>query len=143
MKDYLLQEPTNKYLMKYFFDRVYRKEDMPERFILVIDKGNSKPISKGAIIKCANQNLYSPHPKKLNFKQADLSQNDSEFLYNALKSKTLYNFASILNANFKLSEIVEYKKFNNEYYKIDSSSSIYKAINSYDSDYVYLIFNNM
>ncbi|MBQ7287578.1 MAG: hypothetical protein IJW73_07455 [Candidatus Gastranaerophilales bacterium] len=143
MKDYLLQEPTNKYLMKYFFDRVYRKEDMPERFILVIDKGNSKPISKGAIIKCANQNLYSPHPKKLNFKQADLSQNDSELLYNALKSKTLYNFASILNANFKLSEIVEYKKFNNEYYKIDSSSSIYKAINSYDSDYVYLIFNNM
>ena len=47
------------------------------------------------------------------------------------------------NIEKDIQEIIEYKKFNNEYYKTESSSSIYKAISSYKSDYVFLIFNNM
>jgi len=34
----------------------------------------------------------------------------------------------------------EYKKLENEYYKIPPSRNIYKAMTSYDSDYAFLIF---
>ena len=50
------------------------------------------------------------------------------------------NLINILSINFKLISIVEYKKIDNEYYKIPPSNNINKAINSYDSDYAFLIF---
>ena len=42
--------------------------------------------------------------------------------------------------NLELDSIVEYKKIDNEYYRIAPSDNPYKAISSYDSDYVFLIF---
>ena len=139
-KEYLLEKKTNAYLTSYFIENVFENENVPQRFILIVDKLNSKPISNNAIVKCANYKEYSPNTRKIDFRYMDFSQNQSQVLYDALKSKTLYNFAKLLNVNFSLSQIVEYKKIDNEYYKINSSGNIYKALTSMDSDYVFLIF---
>ena len=139
-RNYLLEERTNNFLMTYFTQKIFEKENLSKRYILIIDKLNSRPISQGSIIKYATENEYNYHTRKISLKNADLSQNQSKNLYDALKSKTLYNIANILNINFKLDSIAEYKKIDNEYYKIPSSDNIYKAISSYDSDYVFLIF---
>ncbi len=142
-KEYLLEKKTNAYLTSYFIENVFEKENVPQRFVLIVDKLNSKPISNNAIIKCANYKEYSPNPRKIDFRYMDFSQNQSQVLYDALKSKTLYNFAKLLNVNFTLSAIVEYKKIDNEYYKINSSDNIYKVLTSMDSDYVFLIFEQL
>lgn len=139
-RNYLLEERTNNFLMTYFTQKIFEKENLSKRYVLIIDKLNSRPISQGSIIKYATENEYNYHTRKISLKNADLSQNQSKNLYDALKSKTLYNLANILNINFKLDSIAEYKKIDNEYYKIPSSDNIYKAISSYDSDYVFLIF---
>lgn len=140
LRDFLIENRTNSYLMTHFTDKIFNNNEISERYILIIDKLNSKPISQNSIQKYANQKDYSWHPRKIDFRYADISQNHSKNLYDALKSKTIYNIANILNINFKLDTIVEYKKIDNEYYKIPSSDNIYKAISSYDSDYVFLIF---
>lgn len=140
LEDYLKERNTNIYITKYFVDNVFHKENMPKRFILVVDKLNSKPISQNSIIKFAHQNNYNPNLKKIDFRYADLSQNNSKMLFDALRSKTLYNFVNILNTNFRLDKIVEYKKLENEYYKILPKDNIFKALTSYEGDYVFLIF---
>lgn len=138
---YLLENKANSYISKYFIENAFNdKIETPKRFILIIDKLNSKPISQNSIIKFSSKHNYSPNLRKIDFRYADLNQSDSTKLLDALKSKTLYNFANILNTNFKLSKIVEYKKLENEYYKIPPSSNIYKAMTSFDSDYAFLIF---
>ena len=43
----------------------------------------------------------------------------------------------------ELSTIVEYKKIDNEYYKVDSTNNLYKALNSFDSDYLFIIYNGI
>jgi len=139
-KEYLKDTSINNYITKYFIDDVFNKEDLPKRFMLVVDKLNSRPISNSSILKCANLNYYNSSSKKIDFRYADLSQSQSGMLYDALKSKTLYNFVNILSANFRLEKIVEYRKLENDYYKIPTSGNIYKALSSYDSDYVFLIF---
>lgn len=143
MRNYLLQSKSNEYLTKYFVEKCFENQKQVDRIVVVIDKLNSKPISLEAIKKCANQRDYSPKLKKIDFAYMDLSQNQSKILFDALKSKTLYNFLNILNGNFRLSKIVEYKKIDNEYYKVEPSENIIKSINSFDSDYVYLIFENI
>ncbi|MBR5305224.1 MAG: glycosyltransferase family 39 protein [Candidatus Gastranaerophilales bacterium] len=140
VKEFLLENRVNSYLATYFTNEIFNKNDASERYILVIDKLNSKPISLNSISKYANQKDYSWHPRKIDYRYADIGQNPSKNLYDALKSKTIYNLVGILNSNFELDSIVEYKKIDNEYYKIASSNNISKAINSYDSDYVFLIF---
>ena len=139
-KNYLLENRTNNFLMTYFTQKIYEKDKLSKRYVLVIDKLNSRPISQNSIVKYAIQDNYSWKMKKINFRNADLSQNQSKNLYDALKSKTLYNLITILNINFKLDNIVEYKKIDNEYYKLPPNDNIYKALSSYDSDYVFLIF---
>ena len=137
---YLQEEKINSYLMTYFTQRVFGEDVLPNRIVLVIDKLNSRPISQNTINKYANQKDYTWHPRKIDFRYADLSQNPSKNLYDALKSKTLYNFINILNTNFQLDTIVEYKKIDNEYYNVPSSNNIYRAINSRESDYIVLIY---
>ena len=127
-------------MLTYFNDELFNKNEPIERCILIIDKLNSKPISQNSISKYANQRDYSWHPRKIDFRYADISQNKSKNLYDALKSKTIYNLISILGMNLELDSIVEYKKIDNEYYRIAPSDNPYKAISSYDSDYVFLIF---
>lgn len=140
LEDYLKERNTNIYITKYFVDNVFHKENRPKRFILIVDKLNSKPISQNSISKFAHQKNYNPNLKKIDFRYADLSQNNSKMLFDALRSKTLYNFVNILNTNFRLNQIVEYKKLENEYYKIPPKDNIFKALTSYESDYVFLIF---
>lgn len=143
MKNYLEQSRPNEYLTKYFFEKCFDNQKDINRIIVVVDKLNSKPVSPDAIIKCALQRDYSFKLKKIDLAYMDLSQNQSRILFDALKSKTLYNFLNIFGSNFKLSKIIEYKKIDNEYYKIEPSQNILKAINSFDSDYVFMIFNNV
>ena len=140
VKEFLTENRVNGYMLAYFNDELFNKNEPIERCILIIDKLNSKPISQNSISKYANQRDYSWHPRKIDFRYADISQNKSKNLYDALKSKTIYNLISILGMNLELDSIVEYKKIDNEYYRIAPSDNPYKAISSYDSDYVFLIF---
>lgn len=140
VQDYLQEQKTNAFLTSYFVENIFKKEELAKRYIVVIDKLNSKPISKNSITKCANQKDYNVSPRKIDFRYLDLSQNQSETLFDALRSKTIYNFINLLNTNFKLDAIVEYKKIDNEYYKITPSNNIYKAVSSLESDLAFLIF---
>ena len=142
-KDYLEEARINEYLAQYFIEKTFEKGNIGRRVILVVDKLNSKPISPNSIYKCTRQKDYSPALRKIDFRYADLSQNQSKALFDALKSKTLYNFINILSTNFRLSSIVEYKKIDNEYYKVESTNNIYKALNSFDSDYLFIIYNGI
>ena len=139
-KNYLKENKINNYIMTYFLDKTFQKEITPKRYILVIDKLNSKPISQNSIKKCANIENYSPKLRKIDFRYVDLAQNQPKILFDALSSKTTYNILGILNLHFELEAIAQYKKIENEYYKVDSHDDIYKAISSYDSDYAFLIF---
>ena len=140
LQDYLFEVKTNPYLTTYFTEKVFKDKTPPKRIILIVDKLNSKPISNNSIIKCASQVNYKTNLRKIDFRYFNLNQSDPDFLFDAVKSKTLYNFANILNTDFSLSSIVEYKKLENEYYKIKPAKNIYKAITSYNSDYAFLIF---
>jgi len=144
LSDYLKEKNTNKFLTNYFIKNLIENDTLEHpqgRIILFVDKLNSKPTFMGSIVKCANSNEYTPRLRKINFKNITLEQNDSKIFYNALKSKTLYNFIDLLKQNFYTYKIVEYKKIDNEYYKSEmQSKNIYEAINSFNSDYVFVIF---
>lgn len=140
MQDYLSENKTNYYLSSYFINEITNTKTPYERIILIVDKLNAKPISPNAILKCANDNNYEPKLRKIDFRYFNLNQSDSDILFDSLRSKTLYNLANSLTISFQLASIVEYKKLENEYYKIPSSMNIYKALSTYDSDYVFLIF---
>ncbi|MBQ9149779.1 hypothetical protein IJX73_02500 [bacterium] len=143
MKNYLEEAKINEYLTRYFLENAFEKEKIGKRIILIADKLNSRPVSANSILKCTSQTNYSPRLKKIDFAYMDMSQSQPKALFDALKSKTLYNFINILSINFKLVSIVEYKKIDNEYYKVNTTNSIYKAINSFDSDYVFMIFEGI
>jgi len=140
MKNFLEETKINEYLTRYFLDKSFDNNIMPQRVVLVVDKLNSKPITLSAIKKCANQREYSPRLKKIDFGYMDLSQNQTKILFDALKSKVLFNFVNILSGSYKSLSIVEYKKIDNEYYQVESSKNLFKALNSFDSDYVFFIF---
>lgn len=139
-KEFLTERKTDSFLIAYFTNEIFNK-NKANRCILFVDKLNSKPISKNSILKYAALKDYSYHPRKIDFRYADISQNQSKNLYDALRTKALYNLISALSLNYKSISIVEYKKIDNEYYKIPSSNSVFSAINSFDSDYAFIIFN--
>ncbi len=144
LQNYLTEKNQNEFITKLFIENYDKKGALSNNIILIIDKTNSKPISNASIIKCANNTKYSTTLRKINYKNLNASQNQTKILYDAIKSKTLYNIADILAKNFYLKEIVQYKKIDNEYYKIDTpEKNILKVINSIDGDYVFLIFKNL
>ena len=142
LRDYLSNKGINAYIAKYFAQNIYNNNE-PDRIILIVDKLNSRPVSQNAILKCSCLKHYSPSMRKINFKYIDLEQNQSKLLFDALKSKTLYGFIELLNGNFVLDNIVEYKKIDNEYYKVkEGITDIYSTISSFESDYVFIIFKD-
>ena len=143
LSDYLKENKINEFLAGYFLENFTKEKafDKYDRYILVVDKLNTRPVSQGGILKCANSSEYSPRLKKIDFKYITLEQNHSKNLFDALRTKTLYDFISLLMQNFYISKIVEYKKIDNEYYKTENKNKdIFSAINSYNSDYVFIIF---
>ena len=144
LSDYLREEKTNTFLANYFLKECVEKNAMNDSFekvILVVDKLNTRPVSKGGILKCANSPEYSSRLKKIDFRYLSLEQNRSKILYDALMTKTLFNFVNLLIANFYVQEIVEYKKIDNEYYKtIKADKNIFDALNSHNNDYLFIIF---
>ena len=143
-QNYLTEKMPNEFITKFFIENYDQNGEQSNNIILIVDKANSKPISNTSIIRCANNTEYTNILRKIHFKNPNITQNQSKFLYDALKSKTLYNIIDILAKNFYLREIVQYKKIDNEYYKIDTNNkNIFKAINSIDSDYTFLIFKNL
>ena len=141
MQAYLYEKYPNQYITQYFIENYDKLGQDAQRIILIADKNNSKLTSLQSIIKCVNNTQYNPKIKKINLKNPNLLQNQAKTLYDSLKSKTFYNLTDILTRNFYLQEIAEYKKIDNEYYKIKTNAkNIYDAINSTDSDYVFIIF---
>jgi len=143
-RDYLLENNTNEFITKYFIENCIEKSELDRNIILIVDKMNSKPISENSIIKYANIEQYSPSLKRLDFKNGNLRHSQPKLLFDALKSKTLYNLLNLLVKNFYLKDVIEYKKIDNEYYKIESKNKdIFRAINSYESDYAFIIFKKL
>lgn len=141
LEDYMFQKNVNDYITKYFVENCLDKTQSGDRIILVIDKLNSKPISKNAILKFGEEEKYKPGYKKIKFKKNMTAQNQAKQLYDAVSSKTIYNFISLLNESFLIADIVEYKKIDNEYYKLSTNSqNIISSIHSNESDYAFIIF---
>ena len=139
IEDYLTERTLNDYIAKYFLDNYTQYSG--NKIIIFIDKLNSKPLSDVSIIKAATMDDYNTKLRKIDFRNNAIQQNKTKLLYEAIKSKTLYNFVGLIETNFTLEKIVQYKKVDNECYKLKTSTrSIYKALNSYESDYVFLIF---
>ncbi len=139
IRDYLTEQKLNSYLTKYFIDKSTDK--LNNRVIIFIDKLNSKPVSDISIIKSSNIDNYTTRLRKIDYKYNKIPQNKTKILYDAIKSKTLYNFIELADSNFMLESIVQYKKVDNEYYKTKKNSiDIYSALNSIESDYVFLVF---
>ena len=140
-ENYLIDSRINDYIANYFIVNCVQRAEFSKNIILVVEKLNSKPISKESIYKAANSDNYNPHPKGISFKHASLKQNQSASLYNALRTKIFYDFLSLLRENYYLAEIHEYANSNGEFNKIEKQSfNPYQAISSFDSDYVFLIF---
>ena len=139
IENYLTERTLNDYIAKYFLENY--TEYSSNRIVVFIDKLNSKPISDVSIIKTISIDDYNTKLRKIDFKNNAIQQNKTKLLFEAIKSKTLYNFLGLIETNFVLEKIVQYKKVDNECYKLKNSThNIYKALNSYESDYVFLIF---
>lgn len=139
IRDYLTQREPNNYLTKYFVDN--SSDYLDRRIIIYIDKLNSRPISKMNIVKIATMEDYTTKIRKLDFKNKKIEQNKTKLLFDAIKSKTIYNFIGLIASNFTLEKIVEYKKVDDEYYKLKNSTyDIQYALSSHESDYIFLIF---
>lgn len=141
VKDYLSQNAPNSFITTFFIKEYINNKIDEGRIILFIDKLNSKPISNQDILRQAQKANYRISLRKIAFKDSYLLQNDSELLYDSIKSAALYNIIYLLEDSFYLNGIIQYKKIDNEYYKTDSKMSVFQAISKNDSDYVFLIFN--
>ena len=132
LEDYLYEKCIDEYITKYFVDNCLDKTQPGDRIILIIDKLNSKPVSKNAIRKIANIEEYKPEYRKIKFRNSKIQQN---------QAKNLYDFMGLLSESFFINDIIEYKKVDNEYYPIkEKSASINTSIQTNESDYVFIIF---
>ena len=143
LNDYLLFRGESEYITRYFAEKLIESSEEKEgKIILFVDKLNSKPLSVNSIEKIALNEKYSPKLRKINLARPDMSKNQSKMLFDALKSKVLYQFIDLLQRNFYCTKIIEYKKIDNDYYEIkNNTKNIVKAINSFDSDYVFIVFS--
>ena len=139
--NYLTDSGVGNFMAKYFIENCIEKAENSPNIIFVIDKLNSKPLSRQAIYKVVNVDSYNPHPSSISFKHASLKQNQSAMLYNALTSKIFYDILSLLRENYYLFKIIEYENVNGEFTKLEKPSiNPTQAISSYNSDYVFFIF---
>ena len=144
MQPYLNEKTPNEYINKYFIENYDKKGQEFNNIILIIDKKNSKTVSKQSILKCSTDTQYNPKLKKISFKNPNTPQNQAKTLFDSIKTKTLYNILDILIQNFYLKEIVEYKKINDKYYKLNTNkNNLIDAINSAESDYIFIIFKKL
>ena len=112
--------------------------------VLFIDKSNSRPLNSNGINKVVNLPLDNQKLRKINFYDADLLNNETQNFYSAIETKSLDNIIRLLNSNFYLRDIVEYKKIDTEIYKLKKQSkSLQKAITSYSSDWVFIIYRRI
>lgn len=141
MNDYLSERLINKYISNYFIKNIANENSMSESIVLFVDKSNSRPITKSAILKSLNIEKYNTKLRKISFKTPIISSSKCKFLYDAIKAKTLYNIVALLNDNYYISEVLEYKLIDNEYFKIDSEfRNIDNILISHRSDYVFIFF---
>ena len=80
LSDYLKENKINEFLAGYFLENFTKEKafDKYDRYILVVDKLNTRPVSQGGILNCANSSEYSPRLKKIDFKYITLEQNHSK-----------------------------------------------------------------
>ena len=140
-ENYLLSPKTDEFFIKYFMSDCIGKTMNANNIIFIVEKMNSKPISKKGIYAVANTDFYNPRPVGISFNHASLKQNQSALLYNALKSRAFYDILSLLRENYYLSKIIEYENVNGEFNKIEEEIyDPYVAISSFNSDYAILVF---
>ena len=140
LRDYLEQTYPDSFITNIFIERCFKKAPDGARIVLFIDKLNSKPIFENSILRHTQNVEYSTSLRKIDFKNMSFIPNQTSILYDCLKSRTLYNFIYLLEESYYLNSIAEYKKIDNEYYKINSTKNLDKALLSDESDYIFAIF---
>lgn len=140
LRDYLEQTYPDSFITNIFIERCFKKAPDGARIVLFIDKLNSKPVFENSILRHTKNVEYSTSLRKIDFKNMSFMPNQTSILYDCLKSRTLYNFIYLLEESYYLNSIAEYKKIDNEYYKINSIKNLDKALLSDESDYIFAIF---
>ena len=140
LRDYLEQTYPDSFITNIFIERCFKKASDGARIVLFIDKLNSKPVFENSILRHTKNVEYSTSLRKIDFKNMSFVSNQTSILYDCLKSRTLYNFIYLLEESYYLNSIAEYKKIDNEYYKINSTKNLDKALLSDESDYIFAIF---
>ena len=140
LRDYLEQTYPDSFITNIFIERCFKKAPDGARIVLFIDKLNSKPVFENSILRHTKNVEYSTSLRKIDFKNMSFVPNQTSILYDCLKSRTLYNFIYLLEESYYLNSIAEYKKIDNEYYKINSTKNLDKALLSDESDYIFAIF---
>ncbi len=140
LEDFLLNYAPNDYLRQYFNDTVTDKLSNHGRIILFVDKINTKPYSNSQIFAVAKNNKYSTKLRKIDFNKNVILSNPYDELYSSLKSRFLYDIIFLLEENYILSDIAEYKKIDSEFYNLNLKNSLAKALNNKKSDYAFFIF---
>ncbi len=143
MSDYLKETKLNSYLTKKFLDDFVEKDLTKKRVILFIDKVNTRPISTDSIKGIAQIDEYDTQIRKINLKDLSSLKNHQKMFYDALKSKTLYTYLTLLEGNYTNRTVIEYKNSSKKLLKMESKiKSTLNAINSPNSDYVIIIYSN-
>ena len=139
-KNYL-NYPNDEYFANLFLNKCIKEDNLNDRIILFVDKLNSKPISPYNISKFTSKTEYDLSLREIDFKNIKLNSTSSKILYDSMKSKTLFNLINVLNSNFYLDEVVQYKKYNDNYYRIfNNTKDVDFALFSPQSQYVFLIY---
>lgn len=139
-KNYL-NYPNDEYFANLFLNKCIKEDNLNDRIILFVDKLNSKPISPYNISKFTSKTEYDLSLREIDFKNIKLNSTSSKILYDSMKSKTLFNLINVLNSNFYLDEVVQYKKYNDNYYRIfNNTKDVDFALFSAQSQYVFLIY---
>lgn len=144
MTPFLTSQGIDEYFLQYFSENINNDNYKDGDIVLFIDKLNSRPLNSNGINKVVNLPLDNQKLRKINFYDADLLNNETQNFYSAIETKSLDNIIRLLNSNFYLRDIVEYKKIDTEIYKLKKQSkSLQKAITSYSSDWVFIIYRRI
>lgn len=122
LRKFLFENTLNRFLVQKLIKELVEQDNNSKEIIILADKSNVKLLSPRAIKKTALEEHYNIKPKKISILHPNLTPNKTKMLYDALKTKTFYNLVNIINSDFHITQIVEYKNVDNDIFKQKSNN---------------------